>query len=373
MANLEAKTDMSPLQLGIVVIGTCVGGQVMLGPRALIAAVEQAAWLSIILGGVIFYVATYLMLTLGRRYPDESLVEYAPRLFGRLGGAAVIFWFSLLFLLQLIVIFSGVGKIITFYMFDRTPPEVVIMALLIACTYYALQDWGTILRVQQILFFMAYSMLTMIWMTSILNFQPENMLPLWPLKTNAVISGGFATWPLYSGYECVLLLLPMVCRKTSFAKLNKIIGGAFGCMTLFFLLIIIIIIGVLTVENAKSVPYPALIVIRGVELPGTFIERLENYLLLAWIPVVFGAIGTTMFFMGQVCMQHYRYADHRPAVLALVPIIYVGSILLLDDQQMYEMVSKYTLWAGLGFSFGVVPLSLILSWWHKRKAAVRCG
>lgn len=373
MANLEAKTYMSPLQLGIVVIGTCVGAQIMLSPRAMIAAMEQAAWLSVIIGGGIFYIATYLMLKLGKWYPEETIVEYAPRLFGRGGGTVVIFWFNLLFFLQLLEIFSGVGKIITFYMFDRTPPEVVILALLIVCTYCALQDWGTILRLQQILFFMAYGMLIMIWMASILNFQPENMLPLWPLKIRSLINGSFATWPLYSGYECVLLLLPLVYRKTSFAKLAKTMGGAFGCMTLFFLMIIIIIIGVLTVENAKSVPYPALIVIRSVELPGTFIERLENYLLLAWIPVVFDTLATMMFYMGQVCMRHYRYADHRPWVLALVPLIYIGSILLLDDQQVYDTVSKYTLWAGLGFSFGVVPLSLMISWWHRRKAVARCG
>ena len=112
--------------------------------------------------------------------------------------------------------------------------------------------------------------------------------------------------------------------------------------------------------------------IRSVELPGTFIERLENYLLLAWVPVVFDTLAAMMFFMGQVCMRQYRYVDHRPWVLLLVPIIYVGSI-LLDTQQVYDAVSKYTLWAGLGFSFGIVPLSLMLSWRHKRKAVARCG
>lgn len=373
MANLEAKTDISPLQLGIVVIGTCVGAQIMLSPRALIAAVEQAAWQSVIVGGVIFYVAACLMIKLGKQYPDETLIEYGPRIFGRLGGSVVVFWFNLLFFLQVIGIFSGVGKIITFYMFDRTPPEVVILALLVVCTYCALQDWGTILRVQQIMFFVAYTMLTMVWMSSILNFQPENMLPLWSIKTKTVISGGFSTWPMYSGYECLLLLLPLVHKKTSFAKLAQIMGGAFGCMTLFFLLIVIVIIGVLTVENAKNVPYPALIVIRSVELPGTFIERLENYLLVAWIPVVFTTLSAMIFYMGQVCMRHYRYVDHRPWVLALVPLIYVGSMLLLDDQQAYDTVSKYTLWIGVGFSFGVVPLSLMLSWWHRRKVGARCG
>jgi len=301
------------------------------------------------------------------------LVEYAPRLFGRWGGNLVILWFNLLFFLQLIQTVSSAGKVITFHMFDRTPPEVVILALLVICTYCALQDWGTILRVQQFIFFVAYSMLTVVWMVSIFNLQPENLLPLQSIKIKPVVSGGFSIWPMYSGYECILLLLPLVYRGASLAKLAKGVGGVFAYLILFFMMIMIIIIGVLTVENAKNVPYPTLVVIRSVELPGTFVERLENYLLLAWVPVIFGTFSVIIFFMGQVCMRYYRYTDHRPWILVLVPIIYVGSILLLDDPQGYAEISKLTIWAGLGFSFVLVPLALILCWRQRRKAVAHCG
>lgn len=371
MANLEAKSYMSAWQLAIVVFVTCVGAQIMLTPRGLIEKTEHGAWISVILGGGLFYSAACLMLMLAKTYPDETIVEYAPRLFGKVGGTIVVFWFNLLYYLQLVQIFSGMGKIITFYMFDRTPPEVVIVALLAVCTYCALQDWGTILRIQQFMFFVAYSILIMVWMASILNLQPENLLPLWPVNVKAVLSGGFSTWSMYAGYECILLLMPLVYRQTSLGSLIKIVGGSFGCLSLVFLLIIVIIIGVLTVDGAKNLLYPALIVIRSVELPGTFIERLENYLLLTWIPVVFDTLAAMMFFMGQVCMRHWRYADHRPWILLLVPMIYVGSI-LIDNQQVFDMMSKFTMWGGLGFSFIVVPLSLILSWRQKREAGTGC-
>jgi len=373
MANLERRTHMSALQLGIVIITTCIGAQIMLAPRDFIADTKQGAWLSIIIGGLLFYLAACLMLKLGMQYPHETLVEYVPRLFGRWGGGIVIAWFTMLFFLQIIEIFSGVGRIITFHMFDRTPPEVVILALLIVCTYCALQDWGTILRVQQIMFFIAYSMLGLVWMTSILNVQPENLLPLWPDNLGKVIKGGLSAWPMFSGYECILLLLPMVYKSVGFVKLAKTIGGSFGCLTLFFLLAIIFIIGALTVENAKNVPYPALVLIRSVELPGTFIERLENYMLLAWIPIVFDTLAIMIFFIGQVCMRHYHYQDHRPWVLLFVPIVYVGSVLLLDNQQIYDVVGTFTLWAGLGFSFAVVPLLLLRSLLIKEKAVTGCG
>lgn len=371
MANLEGKTTMSPLQLAIVVFVTCVGGQIMLSPRALLVLVGQGAWLSIIIGGVVFYIATFLMLRLGWEYPGETIVEYAPKIFGKWGGGVVICWFNGLFLLQIIEICCGVGKIITFYMFDRTPPEVVILALLIVCTYCALQDWGTILRVQQLLFFVAYSMLIIVWMTSLLNMQLENLLPLWPRDIKKVLVGGLSAWPMFSGYECVLLLLPLVYGKASFTKLPKVMGGTFIGLTLFFLVVMVIIIGVLGVEHGKNIPYPALVVIRSVELPGTFLERLENYLLLTWIPVVFDTLAAMMFFVGQVCMRHCGHSDHRPWVLLWAPLIYVGS-LLLDDQQLYHAVEQYTLWVALGFSFGVVPLLLLLSL-RKKEAKAKNG
>ena len=374
MANLEVKTQMSALQLSIIVITACIGGaQIMRAPRELIATAEHGAWLSIIVGGLLFYIVACLMLKLGKQYPDETLVEYAPRLFGRWGGSIVILWFNLVFFLQLIQGVTSAGKVITFHMFDRTPPEVIILALLVVCTYSALQDWGTILRVQQFMFVVAYSMLTVVWMVSFLNVQPENLLPLWPIKMKAILNGSIYSWNMYSGYECILLLLPLVYKGASFAKLAKAIGGAFTYLILFFMVLIIIIIGVLTVESAKNVPYPALVVIRSVELPGTFIERLENYLLLAWVPVIFATFSVVMYFMGQISMRYYRYVDHRPWVLLLVPIIYAGSMLLLDDPQGHERISQIALWTGLGFSFGVVPLALLLSWRQRRKGETRCG
>ncbi len=371
MANLEAKSYISAWQLAIIVFVTCVGAQIMLTPREFIEKAGHGAWLSVLIGGVLFYGAVCLMLILAKQYPDDTLVEYAPRLFGKVGGSIVVYWFNMLFFLQVIQIFYGMGKVISFYMFDRTPPEVIILALLALCTYCALQDFGTLLRIQQFMFFVAYSILILVWMTSMLNFQPEYLLPLWPVNIKAVINGGIFSWNMYAGYECVLLLMPLVYQQVKLSSLVKIIGGSFGCLSLLFLLIIVIIIGVMSVEGAKNLLYPALVVIRSVELPGTFIERLENYLLITWIPVVFDTLAAMMFFMGEVCMRHWHHADHRPWVLLLVPMIYVGSI-LLDNQQLYDMVSKFTLWIGLGFSFAVVPIALSLSWWQKRKAGTGC-
>ncbi|EAX47254.1 spore germination protein [Thermosinus carboxydivorans Nor1] len=370
MANLEAKTKMSAMQLGLVVATTAIGAQIIIMPAELIKQTAQATWLSVLLGGFIFYGAAYLMIKLGKQYPEETMVEYMPRLWGRWGGSIVIWWFNLLYMLVFTLILCCFSRAITFIMFDRTPPAVVAMGILAASTYCALQDWGTILRVLQLLFFLAVPMLVGMWLLSLLNFQPENLLPLLPEDIAEVIAASLKSWDMYSGYEIILLLLPAVARGK--ISMEKAVGGAFGCMGLIFVSIMVIIVGVLTAASAKNAVYPAIMVIRAVELPGTFIERLENYLVIAWIPIVFDTLAVMLFIVAQVCMRHYHYADHRPWVMALAPLLYLGNE-LLSGFKTFEIMSKIATWLGLGFSLAVVPLTLILAWRRKRRWHERCG
>ncbi|SDF16855.1 GerAB/ArcD/ProY family transporter [Sporolituus thermophilus] len=370
MANLEAKSKMSAIQLGLVVATTAIGAQIIIMPAAIIKQAGQATWLSVLLGGFVFYGAAWLMVKLGKQFPEETMVEYMPRLWGRWGGGIVIWWFSLTYMLVFALILHGFSQAITFILFDRTPPGIVSMGILAVSAYCALQDWGTILRVLHLLFFIAVPMIVGIWLLGLLNFQPENMLPLLPEDVSGVLAASLKSWDLYSGYEIILFLLPLVARGK--ISPEKAVGGAFGCMGLVFVMIMIIIVGVLTAASAQNAIYPPIMVIRGIELPGTFIERLENYLVLAWIPVVFDTLAVILFILAQICMRRYGYTDHRPWVMALAPLLYFGNE-LLTGFKVYETMGKIATWLGLGFSLAVVPLTLVLAWRRKRRWHERCG
>lgn len=371
MANLEAKSYISTTELAVLIFVTCVGSQIFLAPQGLIEQAGANTWISVLAAGLLYFLAACCMVWLAMLFRDESIVEYAPRIWGRWLGAGIILWFAVLFFMQIAVILQGAGKVITFFMFDRTPPEVISMTFLFLCVYCAVQDIGTILRIQQFLLIVSYSLFYGVWMVTILSFQPENILPIFPLNLGQLSTVTLQSWTFYSGYEMILLLYPLLYRKTSFLSVVKWLGAVFSSMAFLYTTIIIIIIGVMTAASAQNTPYPALIVIRSVEIPGTFIERLESYLLIFWIPVVFDTLAMMLYVVSATAARHWGHKDHRPWVLIMTPCIYFMNA-FLEYQSMREIFNQIMLWLGLLFSFGVIPLTLLLSRKRRREGKNLC-
>ncbi len=362
MANLEAKARMSPLQLALVILISMMG----VSSRVAVPILKSAghgAWLAVVGGAALFCGAAWLMIKLGEMFPDESFAEYLPRLFGRWPGGAAVWLLVLSFFLQTVMTIQGISREITFFMFDRTPFEVVEGCLLLVCVYCCLQDWGTILRVVQFVFFAAFPLWLFLLVISLVGFRFINFLPLWPEDAAGLAAGVMHSWNLFQGYECVLLLLPLVYK--GHFKTTRTVAGAFVLGTAVFLLWIVLEIGSLTLEGAKASAFPLLTVVRSVEIPGTFLERLDTYFLLFWVQGIFANISLAMYFMAQSLALLYRYADHRPFVLALAPPIFI-----LGDAthhvRVFEGLRTATEWTGVAFSLAVMPAVVALVWWRRR-------
>lgn len=366
IGNLEGKSKISPAQFTLFLVIVCFGGQVVLTPQGIIDDAEHAAPFVVIASGFIYFFAAYMMLLLAKQFPNETLVEYMPRLWGKWLGILPLLILVVTLVGELAEILHGFSKVITFFMFDRTPEEVVGLAMMILCVYCALQDFGAIMRVAQIMFFVTSSIIMLIFFTSLLTFRAENLLPLRVTDWSGVLKALVNSWGMYSGYELLLLVLPLVYRGEQ--SLGKSLAGSFAFLMLIFLFVFVLIIGVLTVEGAKNTPYPTVMVVRGVELPGTFVERLENYLLLAWVPVIFDTMAAMMYAVSVVISRFFQYADHRPVALLLGPLLYLTAFFMDGEIGVKKFADVITA-LGVVFSFGIIPVSLVLTWWRKKEAA----
>lgn len=363
MANLEVKSKISVFQFGVFLVAITLGTQFVSLPTQLVPKAEQYAWVSVIVGGILFFTAAWIMLKLAAIYPSCDFTEYLPQLLGKWLGLSVI---GILLLWDFILIWIGqshFSKVLVFFMFDRTPPDVILMSMLAVMVYCVLQDLGTIVRVAQFTFVVSIVMINVIWSTGIFNFQPENLLPLRMDKPISVLQAALSTWPTYSGYEIILLLYPLVHQTRH--KIAKVVAASFLFETLICVIIVVMTIGVLSVDTIKAESYPTMIVVRSVELPGTFIERLENYFLIAWIPLIFNAQSLLFYMMIRIMSNLWGFADHRPWVLALVPVIYTGAT-LLDGLELIELAGKALTLLGVGFSLGIIPLVYLYAKWKNR-------
>lgn len=364
MANLEVKSKMSVMQFGVLVVAAMFGGQIIGLPSKLVPQTGQFAWVSVIIGGGLFFAAAWIMIKLGELNPDCDFTVYLPQLLGKWPGLAVVGVFVSLFLMVTWENFNQFSKALAFFMFDRTPHDVIIMSMLGVVIYCALQDLGTIIRVVEFTFTVATLMLGIVWVMSVFNFQPENLLPFWTDKPLDILQGSVEIWGVYGGYEIILLLFPLIDRTQG--NLTQTLAVAFAFVVVTSISIVVLTVGVLTVEGVNNETYPTMVVVRSVELPGTFIERLENYLLIAWIPSVFKTMVIFVYAISQTLSKIWGFADHRPWVLALTPVIFVGAA-VIDGLELVKLADKAVTWLGLALSGGILPLVYFLAKRRERR------
>lgn len=363
MANLEVKSKVSAAQFGVVMTAAILGAGYITLPSQIVPLAEQLAWISVLLGGGLFFGAAWIMIKLAALYPQSDLTDYLPQLLGKWLGMSIIGFLVLMFLIALCVAQNQFSRVVTFFLFDRTPPDVIILSMLAVVAYCTMQDLGTIVRVAEFTFFVAIVMSGAIWLAGIFNFQPENLLPFWTDKPMNILQAALNTSETFGGYEIILLLFPLISQKRH--SLVKVVGISFILITLVGISIVVMTVGVLTAAAVPNESYPTLIVIRSVELPGTFVERLENYFLLAWIPLLFNSQSLFLYLVAKIMSRLWGFADHRPWVLALVPLVYTGAT-LLDGLELIDLAGKANNLLALVFSLGIMPLVYLYAKWKQQ-------
>lgn len=367
MANLEAKGKMSPWQLGIVATSGLLTARLIYATTQFVSYAENFAWLSSALAGLLFYSAAYLMIRLGQQFPEETIGEYIPRLFGKKFGAVVFLVFIIVLLLNIINCATALTTLISVFLFDRTPHEVLVIVLLLAVVYCAMQEWGTILRVIQILILslpMLYIFYSIVW----LNFEPLNLLPLWPDNFIGILQGVVYHTDYYAGYESLLVLLPLAARgKVSFART---VGWGFLVITIIYALGAIGLVGSISAKTIASVQNPVIYGMKSVELPGTFIERLEDYMIMLFIPVTYISMVLSYFVVAEDCRRILKYHDHRTFIPVFLPLLFWVSS-FVDTPERQEAIRYLSMFIGLFFSFVIIPILLFLVW-RKKGSEQQC-
>lgn len=363
--KLEVKSKISPAELGVAIFIAGIGIGTITASEQLVPIADQFSLYAIAIGCMMWIVMGWMMIHLGSFFPRQTVAEYFPLIWGKTCGVLLVWLFIALLLLRVIVAVQGFGREISFFMFDRTPLEVIIGSFLAVSTYCAMQSWGTIQRAAQVILFTTFPLMLIVLALGFINFKILNVLPLWPVQNiGKIIQGSIATWSLFNGSELLLLLLPLVYKKN--ISIYKAISITFLAKAGIILLAVLLVLGELGPEGTKTQVFPTILAIRNIELPGTFIERLDNYLLIVWIPVAVISTGIQQYAFARILAIMHGLKDHRPVALLFFPLMFI-LVIALHDYRAYSQSKPISNWAGFLFESIVIPLSILLAWLKFRR------
>jgi spore germination protein len=362
MKGYEGRPAISPIQLVLLVFGTIVGVGFLTMPRGVIEIAREDAWLTIIIAGVLSLVALWLILRAARLFPEDTLIEYNVKVFGRIAGFLINLMFGLYMLFFTLTGVRTMAEVVRAQMLSLTPLETIIFAMLLTILYSAWDGLMPIVRINEsgqpisfllIIFFFLFAYLEADWFELRVPFA-EGLLPVIQPLPNTVYS--------YLGFEILLLYYPfVVIKEKSFRHAAAGIALA-GSFYSFIVLGTLVTIGP---DVAISQTYPVVTMAKTIEVVRQFVERAELLLLVLWLPLAYTTHLVTFYSTAFSMHRMFPAISFRWWMGLLVPAIY---FLSLVPDNLIEMVewSDYVGNAGLFFLFGY-PLLLLAAVYVRRK------
>jgi len=242
------------------------------------------------------------------------------------------------------------------FLLFRTPTEVIMLSLILVCTYIVRGGVECVARINELLFPILFIPFIVVMLFGISNLDFSNLLPVFQTPLDKALSALPSVMFSYGGIEIALFYIGFM----------KDPGKAYRPAMIAVLFIIFILVMVtafcIAAFGAKTTAqyvWPLASYIRAISLPGLFIERLDGVILSLWILTVFTTIVSSYFAVSYSISKAVGTREQRQYILPLSILIYY---LALQPDSLVELYE----WGGMIFPYAIAaflyaaPLLLLL-------------
>lgn len=347
---------ISPYQLAMIIIMTVISVGVFSISSDIADAAGTDAWLIILLAGFVNILAAMIVVKLNTRFPGKTFGDYAQELIGTIPGKIILLLFIAYLTSVIAYELRAFTEVVKMFLLFRTPTEIIILSLILVCTYVVRGGVECIGRINELIFPMLFIPFFLMLLPGVNLLHFDNLLPMFQDIPKKLLMALPLTAYNFVGIELALFYIGFM-KEPQKAYKPMILSICF--ITLFFAVITVICIAAFGTEYVPKLIWPLVNYVRAINLPGLFIERLDGILLSLWIMTIFTTIVTVYFVITYSLAKIFNTREQKQYVLPMVVVIYYLSLQPDSLAQLFK-------WGGLFFPFATpfflyfVPLFFLL-------------
>lgn len=345
---MNQQARISLLQLVILYISTSFGAGILSLPRDVGEIAREDMWISVLLGGLAMVFSLWCAISLGNRFPELMAIEYQRILLGPVLGQICNVFFLLSLLLVGAAGLRSFAAATKFFLFDLTPIYIIMFIFLAVAAYAGQHDLGPLIRVQQFLAILISPIYVLLFMLGLLKVDVRHLQPILAGGIIPVLKGVQPSFLAYSGPELITgLLFPFVTQKKRAFKAAVL---STAVLVIMYTLITVIVLGILGADTLIRMILPTIMAYREVEVPDTFIERIDGYLFLLHLALYTMSLANILYFLSFACSRLMKLEYSRPIGILLLPVIYFITLLPQSVEQVelfYNVISIVSVFWGL--------------------------
>jgi spore germination protein len=355
MAKMEFPRQITVIQAAAILISSIIGVGVLEFPRVAVEAAGPGAPLATALGFIIAFFNIAILVLVGMRFPNQSIIGYGEEILGKWPGRIGISLIVLYFIALTGLNAREFGEVVVTGVLKRTPLEATVIIMLLLAMLPTRNDSATFAYIH--LFYLPFIIAPglMIVILSLKNASFNNLLPIWGNPSRYFLTNVFAIAALFQTSFILSILMPLMRRpqKAMIAAIwgMSVAGG-------IYILIVVAAVAVFGSEEIRQLIWPTLELARTTSLPANVLERLDALFLIVWVTAVFTTLYTAYYLTIHAAAEMFRLRDHRMLSSFLLPFIFLAAMLPKDIILEYRIIRAAAV-SGLLVT-GAYPLLLLI-------------
>lgn len=356
MKRFEYADELiSEREIMIAVPSIVIGVGVLTFPKSL-ASVTAAGdgWISILVGGVIAILITWLIAKMAANFPRQSFLSYASRIVTKPVAIVLTLLFAFISLQIVAYQIRGIADISKQYLFNRTPVEVLALTFLLVVVYAVSGSRAGLFRLNMMFFPIILSILLALTLLSMNEWDWHHLFPMFETSFTGYVKGIGTASTSYIGFGILWFYVALVKQPKKVPKYAAIGMCIPVALYILIYLVCIIVFGNIVTQNLI---FPTVELAKGVEIPGEFFERFESIFFTIWIMAIFNSTSLALDISTFALTLIFKRVAKYKILFILSPLVY---LIAMYPQNFIEVSAFGTY---LGYSAFTYTLFVIILLW----------
>lgn len=350
--------EIDSVQFKILIIMFSIGSAILVVPSVLALDAQQDAWMGAIIGTVGGVLLIWLYCALGKRFPQQSLIEFSELIMGRWIGTAINIMFFIFSFLLAGMLLKYMGDFITTKIMPDTPIHAIIIIVMLVVLMAVAQGLSSIARAAQIFFPWTIILLGLLFLLILPEVDFRNIEPMFESGFKMIFHSSIHMLSV-PYFELILFLTIYPYVKQSVQQRNRamVIAGWFGGAVLTIITLLTIL--VLGSDLAERSTYPSFSLAKRISI-GHFIERLEAIVGAVWFVTLYFKVAFCFYISALKFAQIFRLKDYRSLLLPFAIILIVLTQVIYPNI-VYSMNFIVKIWPSYSLIYGfLIPLLFLV-------------
>lgn len=363
---IRNNDTISPYQIAMLIIMSVIS----VGAFSIASDAAEAAgtdgWIVVILTGALNILAVLIIVNLNSRFPGKTFAEYSQIIVGTFLGKLLTLLFAVYLLFIIAYVTRAFTEVIKMFLLFRTPTEVIMLSLILVCTYIVRGGAECIGRINELVFPLLFIPFFIILFFGFPLMDFSNLLPILQTPADKMLTAIPALTFSFGGIELALFYIGFMKHPKKAYK-PAVIAVLF--ITFFLVMVTVFCIAAFGKNATTQFLWPLISYIRAISLPGLFIERLDGIILPLWMLTVFTTIVSSYFIVSYSISKVAGTKEQKQYVLPLAIVIYYFALQPDSLAQLYEWGAVIFPYAIAAFLYGIPVILLLIT--KMRKLGVR--